>query len=358
MSSDSPTPSATATFGIIANPMSGKDVRRLAARATTTSPETKRGEIARAVTGAAAAGARRVLTIRDAFRIADAATEHIGIAVDVEVLKIDAHGNENDTVQAVEAMRERGAAALLVLGGDGTNRIVSRTWPDAPIMPLSTGTNNVFPVHIEATVAGAALGLVASGQVPLADAAGRCKMVRVEIDGEEDDLAVIDAVFLVDDTIGNKVQFDPARIRRVVLARSEPASVGTSAVGGLVMPAYADDEFGVDVTCCAPGQGRQRLRVPITAGYYGDVHLDGARRLALGETTEIVGPGILAFDGDRERKLAPGQRARLRVERDGPWVIDAPRALARAVQDGCFLDLPHWHDALDDFSGGSSDGCC
>ena len=37
------------------------------------------------------------------------------------------------------------------LGGDGTNRIIARTWPDVPLLPLSTGTNNVFPVTVDAT---------------------------------------------------------------------------------------------------------------------------------------------------------------------------------------------------------------
>ena len=33
------------------------------------------------------------------------------------------------------------------------------------MMPLSTGTNNVFPVLAEATVAGSTLGLIGSGKL-------------------------------------------------------------------------------------------------------------------------------------------------------------------------------------------------
>ena len=56
---------------------------------------------------------------------------------------------------------------------------------------------------------------------------------------------------------------------------------------------------------------------------------------------------MLAFDGDRERKLARGQRASLRVERTGPFVIDPERALRLAAERGAFLDRSGWRDAYD-----------
>ena len=76
-------------------------------------------------------------------------------------------------------MRDAGCGVLLVLGGDGTNRIVAKAWPDATLLPISTGTNNVFPEHVEATLAGAAAGLVASGRVAREEVARRAKLVRV-----------------------------------------------------------------------------------------------------------------------------------------------------------------------------------
>src|SRR5262249_41580523 len=72
------------------------------------------------------------------------------------------------------------------------------------------------------------------------------------------------------------------------------------------------------------------------------------RRTALGEPVELVGPGVLAFDGDRERKLASGQRARVSVLRDGPFVIDVGRALHFAAERGTFLDRAPWRDAYDE----------
>jgi glutamate synthase domain-containing protein 2 len=45
---------------------------------------------------------------------------------------------------------------------------------------------------------------------------------------------------------------------------------------------------------------------------------------------------VLAFDGERTRKLHDGQRARVWVEQDGPLVVDVARALALGAERGGF----------------------
>lgn len=344
------------TVGILANPLSGRDVRRLAARASTTTPEIKRDQVARAVIGAVAAGATRVLVMKEPFRISTGAVENLELAARIEVVDVGAELRAVDTERAVQAMREAGCGAFVVLGGDGTQRVVARCDPRAPIVPLSTGTNNVFPVSVEATAAGIAAGLVASGSIDGAEVAAASKCVRVEIEGEPPDLALVDAVLLVDDAVGNYMPFEPARLRRVVLARAEPTAVGTSPIGGLLEPCRSEDPFGVEVVCTAPGNGARPLLAPLSPGLFRTVHVAGVRRIALGEQVEFEGPGVLAFDGDRERTLAPGQRVRLVVRRDGPFVIDVGAALAEAARAGIFVDRPgHWHDGLVGVRGGD---CC
>jgi predicted polyphosphate/ATP-dependent NAD kinase len=339
--------SSDAVVGILANPMAGRDVRRLAARASTTTLEIKRDQVTRAAVGAVAAGARRLLVVREPFRIATGALEHLSLDAEVQVLDVGAELKARDTARAVQAMRTAGCGALVVLGGDGTHRAVAKAWSDAPLVALSTGTNNVFPASIEATSAGAAAGLLASGRVALPDVATRAKCVRVEVEGEESDLALIDAVLLVDDAVGNYMPFDTGRIRRVVLSRAEPTAVGTSPIGGLTLPCREGEDAGVEVTCVGADDGGRPLLVPISPGLYRPVRVAGVRRLSLGEQVVVKGPGVLAFDGDRERCLASGQEARLRVVREGPFVVDVDRALTRAAREGVFLDRSHWHDALD-----------
>jgi hypothetical protein len=336
-----------ASVGILANPLAGRDVRRLAARASTTTLEIKRDQVARAAIGAVAGGATRVLVVKEPFRISSSAVENLQIGAQIEILDVGCELRASDSERAVRAMRDEGCAALVVLGGDGTQRVVARAWEGVPLVPLSTGTNNVFPLSLEATAAGAAAGLVASAGVPEDAVVRRAKCVRVEIDGERPDLALVDAVLLADDAVGNFMPFDPARLRRLVLARAEPTAVGCSPIGGLLEPCGGDDDFGVEIECGPGPNGGRALLAPISPGLFRTVHVASARRIPLGRVVQLVGPGVLAFDGDRERALAAGQTARLRVERDGPRVIDVARALTLAARAGRFVDRGHWHDAFD-----------
>ena len=42
-------------------------------------------------------------------------------------------------------MKELNVSCIVTLGGDGTNRVVAKGCGSVPILPISTGTNNVFP---------------------------------------------------------------------------------------------------------------------------------------------------------------------------------------------------------------------
>ena len=338
--------------GILVNPSSGRDVRRLAARAQQQTLEAKRNQVARIAVGVAAAGARTVVVMRDPMRAATAALEPIGVDLDVEILDVEACLRPSDTQEATRQMRARGCGAIVVLGGDGTNRVIADVWPDAPLVPISTGTNNVFPSLVEATMAGATAGLVASGRLALEDVSKQAKVIRVETQGHKT-LSLIDAVRLEGDHVGNRMPFDPEMLRDVVLTRAEPAAIGMSPIGGLLLPCGADDDFGVHVTCTNHARGGRPLLAPISPGLYRTVHVQEVRKIALGEVFEITGPGILAFDGDREITLPSGEPVRLRIVRDGPHVLNVNMALRQAALEGLYLNRGAFRD-----SHGGGPGCC
>jgi hypothetical protein len=68
--------------------------------------------------------------------------------------------------------------------------------------------------------------------------------------------------------------------------------------------------------------------------------------VAFGTVVVLCGPGVLAFDGERELELKPGQRVELRVDRSGPHVVDVGRTLQLAAARGAFR--------LDDASGSAA----
>jgi hypothetical protein len=232
-----------------------------------------------------------------------------------------------------QMMWDEGCRVFIVLGGDGTSRIVARSFPDAIMLPLSTGTNNVFPYRLEATVAGMAAGLVAAGKVP-ADHCRRCKRVHIR-KNDESDIALIDAVLLRNDFIGSLLPFRPEDLSTIVLARAEPASIGISPIGGFFEPTGHHHDNGV-VAQCDP-DATLRANVPISPGLHAEVGIDSVRPIAFGESVNFEGPGILAFDGDRSIKLADREVAIANVLRDGPFIIEAEKVMALAAASNLFL---------------------
>jgi hypothetical protein len=322
------------TVAVIANPVSGRDVRRLLANAARSSIQDKVTIVRRVAIGAVAGGATRLVVLPDPHSIAKKALSTMQLDAEVVELTVPRTHDERETVAAAAALREMGVGAVVVLGGDGTNRVVAKGWADAPIVPLSTGTNNVFPAHIEPTIGGAAAGLVASGAVELDVAARRTKVVHVEIEGEEPDFALVDAVLTADTVVGDRTPFDAAKLRAAVIAIADPAAVGISPIGGLLQPCGRDEDAALSLRF---GEGRA-LTVPISPGLYTRVGVVSCDRIELGRSVEVRGPGILAFDGDRRRVLRDGQVAHLRVDRDGPWVIDVPQTMGAAAARGVFVE--------------------
>ena len=343
---------------IIANPMSGRDVRRLAARATNMTHEAKRDLVARVAAGLDAMGVDEIMILKEPFRIASGALEMMPLRARVRLLDVGVTNSAADTVAAVRAARAAGCDVIVSLGGDGTNRIIARTWPDVPLVPLSTGTNNVFPVLIEATSAGVAAGLIANGSMPSADVARRCKLVHVRAAGWRD-IGVIDAVLLRRDHVGNFLPFDTDRIAALVLTRAEPAAVGMSPIGGYLDPVSFADECGLALRCGRPieqaadraddrassaadraGTTGRDLYVPISPGLFRAVHVASFARLPFGEDFLFEGPGVVALDGDREHKLGHRERAMVSVQRDGPPVVDVARCIQLAAERGILATAP------------------
>ena len=78
---------------------------------------------------------------------------------------LDAIANDSrDTEEGLRCFLKR-AVKRLFFGGDRTNRAIVKSSSDIDLIPLSTGTNNVFPISSEATLAGIVAGLNALGRL-------------------------------------------------------------------------------------------------------------------------------------------------------------------------------------------------
>ncbi len=320
--------------GLIANPASGKDVRRLAARASVFDNQEKGAILRRALAGIASTpGDTCIAYLDDLHTIARQALRESATSLQFDPVIASRTASALDTITAARSLSELACSVILTLGGDGTNRAVVKGWPDAPLIAISTGTNNVFPVLLEATVAGAAAGLIAGGTIAIREVARRHKLIHVQIDGEDDDVALIDAVLSRDRFVGARALLDPDRIDSVLLTRADPAAIGMTALGGLMCPLEATDDAALAVDLGPDGDPWQ---VPIAPGHYRLLRIRECRPVEFDETVTFRGPGVIAFDGERERTLNPEQSARLTVRRDGPWVVDVRKTMTLAAERRVF----------------------
>ena len=329
---------ANGKLGLAVNPMSGRDVRRLAARATNMTHEAKRDIVARVAAGAEAVGVTDIYITKEPFQISSMALEHMGLKAKVHVMEHPLANDASDTEQSVKQYVDAGCSTIVSLGGDGTNRAITRACPDIDLVPLSTGTNNVFPVLAEPTVAGMVAGLNACGKLD-PSLKSRVKVLHVRA-GDRKDLGLIDAVLLRDDAVGNLLPFDADRIAQVFLSRAEPNSIGMSPIGGLVRPVYAEDDFGLLVTMDHLKGGDLRdgdspgLLAPLSPGLFKEVHISDLSDVAFDIAVPFRGPGVLALDGDRDIWIRENETATVTLKRDGPHVIDIEAAMRWAVAQG------------------------
>lgn len=324
----------TGTIGIVANPASGKDVRRLVARASVFDNREKSAIIRRALAGAIESGAEKFAYLDDSHNIAGGALEELGADVDAVMLPSIGTNSALDTERGATALKEKGCIATLILGGDGTSRAFVKGWRDSVLLPLSTGTNNVFPRFAEATVAGSALGVLAAGGVTLEEATVAVKIIDVEIEGEAPDIALIDAVVTTDQFIGARALLDGGAIDRIVLSRAEPAAVGMTSVGGLMRPLPESEDAGLHVMLGKGG--RRKVHAPIAPGMFETLRVRKVETIGFGERIELEGPCILAFDGEREREVHDGQKVSMSVSRLGPRVLDIAQTMQLAASRNWF----------------------
>ena len=327
-----------ASIGIIANPQSGKDIRRLVSYATTIDNNEKVNICKRIVLAAYGIGIEKAVFMPDTFTMGYSVQYQLEDdkmpCCDIEVLDFNFEATMADTVQAAAMMEEMGLGCVVVLAGDGTSRAAAKSLKKTPMLSISTGTNNVYPAMMEGTVA----GMAAAATALMKDPYSVCihdKRIQVFVNGQYRDMALIDAVISDDEFAGAKAIWDPVKMKHIIVSRCHPASIGFSAVPGVYRIVEDTDPFGFAV---ALGESGTPVRAPIAAGILTPMTIRSSRELPLGEPYTVVAdrPCMIALDGEREVKLFPGDRADFVISTDGPWRVLPRKAIAFAQQLGMF----------------------
>jgi predicted polyphosphate/ATP-dependent NAD kinase len=328
------------TVGIVANPMSGRDIRRLVARASVFPNAEKASMVIRLIAAAGALGVERVLMSTDAMglaagvlRAAQRRRARDGRWPGLEFRELDGpSGDAEDTRRLVRDMRAQGAAVVVLLGGDGTVRAAGTECGEVPLLPLSTGTNNAFPEMWEATVAGAAAALLATGRVSRERATYRAKSLRVRC-GEVTETALVDVCVSTVTHVGARALWEVDTLRELYCAFAEPHAVGLSSVAGQLRPTPRTAPSGVVVHLAEPAVATRTVFAPIAPGVVAAIGVRETSELVTGVPQVVaLERGTLAVDGEREIELGPTTAVTVTLAHDGPRVLDVRAVMAAAAR--------------------------
>lgn len=309
-------------IGLIVNPTSSKDIRRLVALGRVVPVEEKVNVVARFLAGVGPDVP--VLALDDTAgvtrRAARLAAHHAG--ADPDWLEVANTGTEADSINAARALSERGVDLVAVVGGDGTLRAAAEGWPDATLLLLPAGTNNAFALPVEPTVAGVAAA--AAVRDPAVLAAGRTRRPGLVVDtGDATTVAVVDVVGLRGRWLGGRAFWDPADLVEAVVGRADPSNIGMVAVAAAFGPLAVDHARHLRF-----GPGRA-VRVAFGPGLMADVAVAEVDDVPIGTAITLTDEtGVVALDGERR---VVGGHARVLVTH-GPHGFDVAAAMAVALR--------------------------
>ncbi|WP_313341093.1 NAD(+)/NADH kinase [Sedimentibacter sp.] len=328
------------SIGIIANPASGKDIRRLVSHATVIDNNEKINIVERIILGAQALGVDRVYMMPDSFnmgyRIEDKLNTCNELRCEINVINMYRYDGIEDTLTAAEQMEKANVGCIVVLGGDGTNRAVAKVVKNTPLISISTGTNNAYPVMMEGTVAGMAAAAVAHRCFDESLYVERDKRIEIFKDDVLKDIALIDAVISKEAFVGSKAIWDMDSIDKIFVSRCHPASIGFSAIVGSKKIISSKDDYGAYVDI---NNNNFKVFAAVAAGVVTPVSVSEPIILNLDDEYKYTTSfrGTIALDGEREIQFFENQEFVFKITRNGPRRINVKRVLETAQSNGFLI---------------------
>lgn len=326
--------------GIIANPASGKDIRRIAASGMVVTHQEKINTIIRMLMAMDALGVEEVIIMPDTTHLAERVIDEVQsdlMTTRVSVLELPyILGTYKDSVRAAQQMDDQSVACIVTMGGDGTSRVVAKGCGNTPLIPVSTGTNNVFPQMVEGTLVGIAAAALATGKVSNVEACYKAPLLELcDGNGELIDIALVDLAVVDARDTGARAVCDPESIRELFLTRASPTNIGLSSIGGYLSPMPSRPDHAQYISLARTGRCDKKVIAPIAPGLMKEIGILSHRIFGAGEEVPIdFSPCVVALDGERERIIGKEQSVVVRYNPNGPQVIDLDKVLALTAQKG------------------------
>lgn len=338
-------------IGIIANPYSSRDIRRLISSATSIQTVERANIVERIIiTLGTFNGIDKVLMMPDSSGICANLIRSLELKrrshpelriPEVEFLEMEITSTADDSETATKMMVDHGISAVAVLGGDGTHRVVAKNVGNIPIASISTGTNNAFPRFYEATLVGMALGIYALSLVPEELVLLQNKAIHIFVNDDIEDIALVDAAITSEQWIGARALWHMENLKELYLAFCEPGAIGMSAIGGLHHLVRREDAFGLQVVVADPGETSFSVNTPIAPGLFQQIGIKSSQQIEFDKAIHIeTTQGVIALDGEREIEFSQKDDVSIVVKQDGPVTINVEEAIAQASKLGVFINKP------------------
>ena len=331
------------TIGIIANPVSARDIRRVVANAASLQIADRANIVLRVLAALAACGVADVLVMPESGGIRGHVVRGLERSYNqgeqrfprVVFLDMPVTGSVEDTRRAARLMRAAGVAAMVVLGGDGTHRAVVAECGPIPLAAISTGTNNAFPESREPTITGLAAGLAVMGRVPRDVALTANKRLDVVVDGAKRDIALVDVAFVTDRYIGARALWRTETFRELFVSFADPQVIGMSAIAGLIEPVGRTEPGGLMVRLAPAHRTKLTLLAPIAPGLIDAVGVEDWQRMPGGIAfVPRLKAGSIALDGEREIFISEGQQVSVTLVDEAFYTIDVACVMRFAATQG------------------------
>lgn len=323
-------------IALIVNPFAGTDIRRLVTHATVFDDREKVNIAKRIVLSARKLGVDKFYLMPDVYELSLQLQKELytlGVTIEIENMSFDGH--VQDTIDFVERIQKKHPNCIVALGGDGTSRAVAKTIGDIPLIPVSTGTNNVYPYFIEGTVAGMAAAIVASHKFPIDKLCIRDKRIEIYKNDLFIDIALVDIVISKSRFTGAKAIKDTDEILELIACRCHPATIGFSALAGCNCIVRDLDDFGVILRM---NKGNTLINASVAAGVIETINCDDPSLLDLGDVYEYLPEeeGTIALDGEKEIMFSRSDRIAFKITRKGPLRVKINETIELALNNGFF----------------------
>lgn len=331
-------------IGIIANPASGKDIRRLVAHATVIDNNEKLDIVRRVILGAQVFGIKNIYIMPDSFHIGykvkDSLQSLNKLNSNIEIINIDANYTLEDTVKTARAFEDMGISCIVSIGGDGTNRAIAKAVTETPILPISTGTNNTYPEMIEGTIAGIAAAIISKNNKHKKELCVKDKRIEIYRDKKMIDIALIDVVISKDTFIGAKAIWNISNIRDIIVTQAHPSSIGFSSIVGYITRVEREDDFGIYLDLKNPKNPKFKVSAPVAPGVIEKIPISDYKRINIGDQLTYIFdfPATLALDGEREIEIRKNDEITFKITRNGPYKVEIRKTLEWAEDQGFFAE--------------------